>query len=171
MKQLEDVEREYWLQAMRKRSVAKRPLMPVYRVGEPLRRGRRHWPPGGRLNSSQGGIELTIFHPNISEAIVSEVRKGEVELALVVELPLIVFAYRFGEAIPWDDIPYSWHLQPAGWRMVPSVDPSPEARALLWITLVERQRRDHSGPERRDAGAGVYPVASPGHSGTGDAAV
>jgi hypothetical protein len=68
--------------------------------------------------------------------MVHDVRQGESEFALLVELPVIVLAYRFGQSIPWRDAPYSWHLQPAGWQMVPSVDRSPEARALLWITLV-----------------------------------
>ena len=66
----------------------------------------------------------------------NEVRRGEVELALIVELPLIVLTYRFGQSIPWNDVPYSWHLQPMSWRVVPSVEHSLESRALLWITLV-----------------------------------
>ena len=63
-------------------------------------------------------------------------RRGEVELALIVELPLIVLTYRFGQSIPWNDVPYSWHMQPVSWRVVPSVERSLESRALLWITLV-----------------------------------
>ena len=63
-------------------------------------------------------------------------RRGEVELALIVELPLIVVAYRFGQSIAWDDVPYSWHLQPMSWRVIPKLKSSLDARALLWITLV-----------------------------------
>ena len=55
---------------------------------------------------------------------------------MIVEPPVIVLAYRFGHSIPWSDVPYSWHLQPVAWRVVPSLDHSPEARALLWISLV-----------------------------------
>jgi len=68
--------------------------------------------------------------------VLSAVRQGEAEFALIVDLPLIVLSYRFGRSIPWDDVPFSWHLQPVSWRVVPSVDPSTEARTLLWITLV-----------------------------------
>ena len=82
------------------------------------------------------GHELTLFRSDIHEDIVNEVRRGQAEFALIVEPPLIVLAYRFGQSIPWDDVPYSWHLQPVSWRVVPSVDHSPEARALLWISLV-----------------------------------
>jgi hypothetical protein len=137
MKQLEDIEREFWsCQTSLPRAVIKRPLVPVYRVGELFHRGRRTWPEGSQFAYSPGGLELTLFQSNICRETVSDVRMGEVELALIVELPLIVLAYRFGDAISWDDVPYSWHLQPASWRVVPSLASSPEARALLWITLV-----------------------------------
>jgi hypothetical protein len=51
----------------------------------------------------------------------------------------MVIAYRFGDAIPWDDVPYSWHLQPKSWRLIPPAEQSPESRALLWITLVDAE--------------------------------
>ena len=70
------------------------------------------------------------------KTLCNEVRRGEVELALIVELPLIVLTYRFGQSIPWNDVPYSWHLQPMTWRVIPCLESSLETRALLWITLV-----------------------------------
>ncbi len=68
--------------------------------------------------------------------MVDDVRRSPAEFAMIVEHPVIVLAYRFGTSIPWGDAPYSWHLQPASWRVVPPVQHSPEARALLWISLV-----------------------------------
>ena len=136
MKQLKDIEHEFWSKTGSARALARQPLIPAYRVGELFRRGQRKWPEGGQFGFSAGGVELTLFRSRIATNIVDEVRRGEVELALIVELPLIVVAYRFGEAIAWDDVPYSWHLQPASWRVVPAIDQSPHARALLWITLV-----------------------------------
>ncbi len=62
--------------------------------------------------------------------------RGPAEFALIVEQPVLVLAYRFGEAIRWEDTPYSWHLQPESRRVVPAAAVAPEARALLWITLV-----------------------------------
>ena len=91
---------------------------------------------GGQLTYSPGGLELTLFRSEITDSVIHDVRRGEVELGLIVELPLIVVTYRFGQSIPWNDVPYSWHLQPMAWRVIPDVESSAEARALLWITLV-----------------------------------
>ena len=136
MKQLKEIEQEFWSKTRPARTLARQPLIPVYRVGELFCRGRHAWPAGGQFAFSPAGVELTLFRHDISREMVHEVRQGEIELALIAELPLIVLAYRFGEVITWDDVPYSWHLQPASWRVIPSVDCSPHARALLWVTLV-----------------------------------
>ena len=136
MKHLKEIEQEFWSKTGRTCAAPNQSLMPVYRVGERFRRGRDTWPEGGQFAFSPGGLELTLFVSDIHDDIVNEVRTGEVELALIVELPLIVLTYRFGQSIPWSDVPYSWHMQPMSWRVVPSVDPSCEFRALLWITLV-----------------------------------
>jgi hypothetical protein len=77
-----------------------------------------------------------LFHPGIGPDLIDHVRRGPAEFALIVEQPVIVLAYRFGDAIPWDDTPYSWHLQPEFRRVVPAAVVAPEARVLLWITLV-----------------------------------
>jgi hypothetical protein len=114
----------------------RRPVAPVYRVGELLHRGRRRWPSGAEFAFGPGGHELTVFSAGIGPDLVDAVRRGPAEFALVVEGPVIVLAYRFGESIPWGDAPYCWHLQPEFRRVVPAAVVAPEARALLWITLV-----------------------------------
>jgi hypothetical protein len=139
MKHRHDIEELFWSKTSRSCPSAKRPLVPVYRVGESFRRGQNSWPEGAQFTYSPGGHELTLFRSGIHEGVISEVRRGEAELALIVEPPLIVLTYRFGTSIPWSDVPYSWHLQPVSWRVIPTVDPSPEARALLWITLVSTE--------------------------------
>lgn len=139
MKQLSIVEQEFWAKSGRGCGSKNQPLVPVYRVGELFRLGRTKWPEGGAFTYSRGGLELTLFVSSIEATrnnVVYDVRQGEVELGLIVELPLIVIAYRVGQSIPWNDVPYSWHLQPMSWRVVPSLKSSREARALLWITLV-----------------------------------
>jgi hypothetical protein len=136
MKQPSTLEHEFWTTLGRQGGSKSASLVPVYRVGELFRTKRRQWPEGGAFTYSQGGLELTLFQSSVQENAVYDVRQGEVELALIVEVPLLVIAYRFGQSILWNDAPYSWHLQPMSWRVIPTPKSSPEARALLWITLV-----------------------------------
>ena len=82
-----------------------RPLVPVYRVGEPLQRGRRHWPEGAQYSYGLNGHELTLFVSDVNEQLVHDLRYGEAEFAVIVEHPVLVLAYRFGESIRWSDVP------------------------------------------------------------------
>jgi hypothetical protein len=128
----------FWMsKAPRHCTPTNRPLVPLYRVGEPLQRGRRQWPTGAQYTYGLSGHELTLFHGDIDEQMIQDVKYGEAEFAVITKPPVIVLAYRFGSSIPWNDVPYCWHFQPAHWRVIPDREASPEARALLWITLVE----------------------------------
>jgi len=115
---------------------ASRPLVPAYRVGEPLQRGRRSWPEGAQYSYGLNGHELTLFLPEVNEQLAYDVRYGAAEFAVIVGHPILVLAYRFGESILWSDVPYAWHMQPPHCRVTPPLESSPETRALLWITLV-----------------------------------
>lgn len=136
MKHLKSIEQEFWSKAGRASNATNQSLVPVYRVGALFRSGCLRWPEGGQFSYSRGGLELTLFRSEIDDQVIHDVRRGEVELGLIVESPLIVVTYRFGQSIPWNDVPYSWHLQPMTWRVTPSLESSVETRALLWITLV-----------------------------------
>jgi hypothetical protein len=118
------------------RARANRAVVPAYRVGELFHPGIGSWPEGASFACGPGHYELALFHSDVRSDVVDEVRRGPAEFALIVEPQVIVLAYRFGELIPWQDIPYSWHLQPPARQVIPPVVPSPEARSLLWITLV-----------------------------------
>jgi hypothetical protein len=136
MKHFEKLEKNLFSDVGETRAPVSRRLVPVYRVGEKLRNGRDTWPEGSHFVSSPCGYELTLCHSDINADLIHELRCGQSEFALLVERPVIVLAYRFGQAGIWNDVSYCWHLQPEEWRVVPSVALSPEARALLWITLV-----------------------------------
>jgi hypothetical protein len=136
MKHFLNLELKSWAEVGKTRAPGSRPLVPAYRVGEKLREGRDCWPEGSHFTCSPSGYELTLCRSNISADLIHEVRCGQSEFALVVEPPVIVLAFRFGHTGPWNDISYCWHLQPQEWRFVPSGILAPEARALLWITLV-----------------------------------
>ncbi len=127
----------FWVfNAPRESFSAARPCVPLYRVGEPLQRGRQYWPTGAQYAHGCNGHELTLFLPEIGDRLIKDVGHGEGEFAIISRLPLIVLAYRFGQSVPWSDVPYCWHMQPARSRVIPPLQRSPETRALLWITLV-----------------------------------
>ncbi len=113
--------------------------VPAYRVGQPLRVGQHSWPEGAQFSAGGGGHELTLFRRDIDLEMVEDVTRRQAEFALFVEHPLIVLAYRFGESIVWNDVPYCWHLQAAGSRAVPATRDQAEARVLLWATLVSAE--------------------------------
>ena len=136
MKHFQKIEEKFFGGLGETRAPGSRTLVPVYRVGEKFRKGRDTWPEGSHFIASPCGHELTLCRADVTADLVHEVRCGQSEFALIVEPPVIVLAYRFGQANSWNDVSYCWHLQPEEWRVVPSVDLSPEARALLWITLV-----------------------------------
>ena len=135
MRHFQEFPQAYWPQIYHRARVH-RPVVPAYRVGELFHSGIRSWPEGAQFHCGPGHYELMLFHAEVGEDLVEEVRRGPAEFALIVEPQVIVLAYRFGERIPWQDIPYSWHLQPAERQVIPPVVPSPEARSLLWITMV-----------------------------------
>ena len=136
MKQFQHVNRVFPRTTGQNYARSKPARVPVYRVGEPLICGRREWHEGAQFIYSPSGLELTLFRRDVGDDVVTDVMRGPAEFAMIVDSPLIVLAYRFGESIPWNDSPYSYHLQPADWQVIPSLDHSPEARALAWISLV-----------------------------------
>jgi len=136
MKNFQYIKHVFRFKSRQNCTLSSRSLVPVYRVGELFRQHRWSWPEGSHFSYSPGGHELTVFQAGIHEGMVREVSRGEAEFALIVEAPLLILAYRFGESIAWADASYSWHLQPADWRAIPPEEDSPGERALLWISLV-----------------------------------
>jgi hypothetical protein len=127
----------FWLfNAHRQPLFSRRPLVPAYRVGELLQPGRRNWPTGAQYTYGTNGHELSMFVADIDQRLVQDVGYGDAEFAVIVDAPVILLAYRFGESVPWADVPYCWQLQPLHCRVVPPPDSSHETRALLWITLI-----------------------------------
>jgi hypothetical protein len=126
-----------WLpQAPERKTPFSHPAIPCYRVGERLQPGRRQWPEGAQYGYGPEGHELTIFHAEIDEELIQDIKAGEAEFALTVRHPLLLLAYRFGRSIEWSDVPYNWHVQPPSRRAIPPLEKSTENRALLWVTLV-----------------------------------
>ena len=127
----------FWVsKGSREYPAARRPVVPAYRVGEPFQRGRRQWPVGTQYSHGSFGHELTIFLDEIHDRVIHDVRQEEAEFALVVQHPVMLLAFRFGQSVPWTDVPFCIHMHPVHCRTVPAQILSTETRALLWITLV-----------------------------------
>lgn len=114
----------------------RRPVAPRYRVGELLQPGRRRWPAACQYAYGTNGHELTLFVRNISNRLIHDIRQEDAEFALIAKSPVVLLAFRFGQAIPWSDAPFCVHMHPARGRMIPPPVTSAETRALLWVTLV-----------------------------------
>jgi hypothetical protein len=136
MKHPPKVYQPFFADAVQTRACISRELVPRYRVGEKLRNERDAWPEGGQFMCGSWRHELTLCSAELHTDLAHDFKCGPSEFALIVEPPVFVLAYRFGQSNPWNDISYCWHLQPEEWRVVPPVARSVEARALLWITLV-----------------------------------
>ncbi len=136
MKQFQDLNSAFRSQARRISTNWKLPSDRPYRVGELFLRGHHRWPEAAQLVHGPCRFELTLFRRDVCANLVADVQRGEAEFALTVDLPVIVLAYRLGELGAWNDVPFSWHLQPTKAKIVPRLDHAAEARALLWISLV-----------------------------------
>jgi len=116
-----------------------------YEVGQSYVEGRTNWPERGEYNYRAGMHELRLLlsQPTVGE--IEAVKTGRADFALRVERDIIFLLYRFGEAIPWSDAPYSWHLVQRAYpdqATLPAPHGSPEGRDTVQVILV-------------DAGAGI----------------
>ena len=84
------------------------------------------------------GHELVLNYEGVSHREISAVRWGQASFALIVEPPLIVLCYRFGEAVPWALAPFRWNEFSAQDRMTVQWDEQEFlAQANLKVSLVE----------------------------------
>ncbi len=75
---------------------------------------------------------------------VQTVLQGEAEFALIVEEPLILLAYRFGDAGSWSIAPFNWLDLPRNEQVPPR---ETQDRALLSVSM-KRPRRSELEPIR-----------------------
>ncbi len=114
--------------------------MAIYKVGDLYNPSKTWWPDGVAQFSCRGGeYELILFFAKPTRKEIRGVRKGTIELGLVVEGPLIVFLYEIQQGqISWSDAPFLWHRLPERERVLPA-QPSGEQRPLLHIVLVDSE--------------------------------
>lgn len=99
---------------------------------------RKPIPPGGEatLSYRYGGYDLVLPAEGDSR---QAVLRGEAEFALIVEEPLILLAYHFGEKSPWSLAPFIWHDLPRCEQMPPR---ETNDRALLSIASGSQGSRE-----------------------------
>src|SRR3954452_5676942 len=92
---------------------------------------------GAEYRYRLGRHRLTLALHGVPRRHQAAVGRAVAEFALVVEWPLLVFGYRFGNATPWSwAAPYNWHFAPPAERVVPAaIDLTPDSYARLWATL------------------------------------
>ncbi len=84
--------------------------------------------------------ELILTLRGVESHHVIAVAGGDVEFALIDELPLLVLCVRFGDAIPWTASPFCWHHLPREERRLPPIAGSEDERRLqLQIILIDGQ--------------------------------
>lgn len=109
--------------------------MQAYEVGKLYNPNRNRWPEAAQYNFRGGEHELVLFFNAPTKREVRAVGNERAEFALYLERGQIVFLYRFGEAVPWSDAPYSIHLVPPEDRTLP--EDTGEYHVLLHIILVD----------------------------------
>ena len=110
-----------------------------YEVGKPCVAGRTSWSEAAEYNYRAGQHELRLFWRHPMPAEIQAVKHGRVDFALLVEKDIIFLLFRFGNAVPWSEAPYSWHLvkrKVPGEADLPEPHGSSEGRDLLTIILV-----------------------------------
>src|SRR5574340_1138199 len=100
-------------------------------VGKPYVPGRASLRAKTEYSFRSGEHALLLCFYALDEPTVEDVRAGECEFALFVHRDVIFFLYRFGQAIPWNAAPYSWHRLPEADRRLPSeVEDAAEGASL-----------------------------------------
>jgi hypothetical protein len=113
----------------------------ILRVGEAYSPTRRSWTEDVDVNYRKRAWELRLFlaRPTVRE--VEAVRRGPAEFAFLEADDALLFLYRFGEALPWSDKPFSWHLlarsRPEEALLPEPVREGEETRDTLQVVLVD----------------------------------
>lgn len=114
--------------------------MHAYRVGQLYSTKKTSWPESGQFNHRAGANELVLFYRRPDAEEIRDVRQGEAEFALLIKGDIICLLYRFGNAIPWSDAPYSWHLVKKTYpdqATIPEPANVPEPHDTLQVILVD----------------------------------
>jgi hypothetical protein len=104
-------------------------------VGQLYLPHRTEYPEGCEYNFYDTGHELRLILANPDRSEVDAVRKGRLQVGLLVEGPAIFLLYKLGKML-WSDAPYSWWMVPEPRRGTPEPI-NPGQGVLLQIVLID----------------------------------
>lgn len=105
--------------------------MHAYAVGQPYSPARSVWPETSHLRFWAGGAELALFMRGPSAAEIQAVRAGRTEYVWIDSDTAGVLAYRCVPGLPWQDTPYTPHLDAT------YTPPTSRGHLLVHIVLVD----------------------------------
>jgi hypothetical protein len=73
------------------------------------------WPDPAHHRYQETGHELVLAYRGVTDREIAAVQTGQAAFALILEPPLLMLVFRFGDAVPWS-------VAPCRWQQVPSVD-------------------------------------------------
>jgi hypothetical protein len=111
----------------------------ILSVGRPYCAGST-WAERAEYNFVANFHELRMFFREPSPAEVYAVQAEPAEFALAVIDGVIFFLYRFGEALPWSECVYTWHMVPKEARAFPQAGDGERERVLLHVVLSDSPR-------------------------------
>jgi hypothetical protein len=82
--------------------------------------GHGDWPEGAAYRYDRRGHELLRIARGIDEGMAAAVAREPVEIALLIDGPLVVVCSKVGEALPWAGASYHWHRVRNSDRVLPT---------------------------------------------------
>lgn len=112
------------------------------RSTDPLIEGRRDWPEESIYRYDRGGHELIRVVRVVKAAVAAAVVGDPVELALVIDGPLVIVCSKVGEALPWAGASFHWHRVRRSERILPpsGADTSTGSRIDLKLMMARGGR-------------------------------
>jgi hypothetical protein len=140
---------------------------------------QRDWPEGALYRYDLSGHEILRIVRDIDDELANSVASDPVNLALVIEGPLIVMCSRVGEKLPWAGAAFHWHRVRRSDRILPisevdlafgskidlrlldgrrgqvkavrSLELPPEFSRVLFEAILEQARFNYNPSEERQA--------------------
>lgn len=106
---------------------------------DPSIEGRRDWPEGAIYRYDRSGHEILRIVRGVDDKLAASVASEPIDLALVLNEPLIVVCSRVGDALPWAGAPFQWHRVRRSDRILPTLGHVSAIGSRIDLMLLEGQ--------------------------------